>query len=175
MNEKKLSSKLIYNGFIKVYHDEVVLEDGTKAVREYLKHPGAALMVPVLTNGNFLMIKQFRYAVGQEFLEFPAGKRDGNEESIACAHRELEEEIGYRANSMSLMTRIHPAIGYCDEWIDLYVATDLTKTQTKLDRDERIDVTEVTPAELEKKIWAGELTDVKTQIAAYWALKLSAR
>lgn len=172
LKETTLKSEVIFQGnFLRIYKDDIQLADGTKSFREYIKHPGAALIVPVLANGNFLMVKQFRYAVGEVFIEFPAGKRDRNEDSSVCAHRELEEEVGYQAKTMTKMTRIYPAIGYSNEWIDLFLATDLTKTSMKLDHDERIEVIEVTRTELEQMIWDGKLSDVKTQIAAQWAFK----
>lgn len=176
LKEITLKSEIVFQGnFLRIYKDDIQLADGTKSFREYIKHPGAALVVPVLANGHFLMIKQYRYAVGDVFVEFPAGKRDHNEDSMICAHRELEEEVGHTAKTMKKMTRIYPAIGYSNEWIDLFLATDLTKTAMKLDHDERIEVIEVTRSELEKMLWNGELTDVKTQIAAQWALKSTSR
>lgn len=172
LKEKTLKSEAVFNGkFLRIWRDDVELPDGRTSFREYIKHPGAALIVPVLENGNLLMENQYRHAANQIFLEFPAGKCDRGEKTEATAFRELEEEVGYRAGRMKLMTRIHPAIGYSNEFIDLYVAHDLVQTQTHRDHDELMEVIEVSPAELEEKIWNGELTDVKTQIAAFWYLK----
>lgn len=170
--EKTLSSTLAYDGsFLKVHRDLIELADGTKSSREYIKHPGAACIVPVLDNGNFLMIHQYRYPIRQVCLEFPAGKLDTGEESLVTAARELEEEVGMKSSSIQFLTRIHPVIGYADEFIDIYLADRLSPGTSNLDVDERIEVIQVTRAELEHKLWAGELTDVKTQIAAHWALR----
>jgi ADP-ribose pyrophosphatase len=170
--EKTVSSTLAYDGsFLRVHRDQIELADGTKSYREYIKHPGAACIVPILDNGNFLMVHQYRYPIQQVCLEFPAGKLDAGENSLVTAARELEEEVGMKSASIHFLTRIHPVIGYSNEFIDIYLARQLSAGRSNLDSDERLEVIEVSPAELEKKLWDGELTDVKTQIAAHWALK----
>lgn len=172
LKEKTIKSEPVFNGkFLRIWRDDVELPDGRISFREYIKHPGAALIVPVLANGNLILVNQYRHAVGQVFLEFPAGKSDRGESTEKTAYRELEEEVGYRAGRMKLMTKIHPVIGYSNEFIDLYVAHDLIETQIHRDHDELMEVIEMSPDELEKKIWNGEVSDVKTQIAAFWYLK----
>lgn len=169
LKEIQKSSELIFNGrLLKVWRDIVELSNGLTSFREYIKHPGAACVVPVLANGNLVMIQQFRYSVGQVFLEFPAGKKDKGESSEQTAHRELLEEVGYKATKMTYLTKIHPVIGYANEQIDLFLAEDLIKDEQKLDHDERLEVIEVSPDDLKKKILDHQVTDVKTQIAAFW-------
>lgn len=167
--EKVLSTRQVFRGrFLKVEQDEVQAPDGRTYVREYIKHPGAALMIPVLPNGKVVMVHQYRHALKQVFLEFPAGKRDKGEESIVTARRELMEETGYEAKDWTFLTTIHPVIGYSDEHIDLYLARNLTHIEQKLDHGEFLEVTEVDPKDLMQMVREGKVTDVKTQIAAFW-------
>jgi ADP-ribose pyrophosphatase len=169
LKEKTLKSELVFNGkFLHVWRDDVELPDGRHSFREFIKHPGAACVVPVLENGNLLMVRQFRYSVGEVFLEFPAGKSNRGEETAITAVRELEEETGYLASTVKLLTKIHPVIGYSNERIDIYLATGLTPTKINRDHDELMELAEVPPEELRELIWSGEITDVKTQIAAFW-------
>lgn len=173
LEEKTLSSKQVYKGrFLKVEQDQVQAPDGKIYVREYILHPGAAMMIPLLPNGNVVMIHQYRHALKQVFLEFPAGKRDHNEETILTAQRELKEETGYEAKEWKFLTTIHPVIGYSNEHIDLYLAKDLTLADRQLDHGEFIDVTEVSPKDLMRYVQEGKVTDVKTQIGAFWLDKI---
>ncbi len=167
--EKILSSRQIFKGrFLKIEQDEVEAPDGRTYVREYIKHPGAALIIPLLPNGKVVMVHQYRHALKQVFLEFPAGKRDRGEDSLVTARREMMEETGYEAKDWKFLTTIHPVIGYSDEHIDLYLAKDLTHVEQKLDHGEFLEVTEVDPKELMQLVQEGKVTDVKTQIAAFW-------
>ena len=173
IEEKVLSSRQVFKGrFLRVEQDEVVGADGRTYVREYINHPGAALIVPVLPNGNIVMVHQYRHAVKQVFLEFPAGKRDKGEHTEMTARRELEEETGYVAKQMKFLTTIHPVIGYSNEHIDLYLALDLTLLKQKLDHGEFLEVVELTPQDLMAQVRSGKVTDVKTQIAAFWLDKV---
>lgn len=174
LKEKTLKSELVFNGkFLHVWRDAVELPDGRHSFREFIKHPSAACVVPVLENGNLLMVRQFRYSVGQVFLEFPAGKSNRGEETVVTAVRELEEETGYLASTVQLLTKIHPVIGYSNERIDIYLARGLTPTKINRDHDELMELIEVPPEELRERIWSGEITDVKTQIAAFWFFRSS--
>nr|WP_295903158.1 NUDIX hydrolase [uncultured Bdellovibrio sp.] len=171
--EKTLSTRQIFRGrFLKVEQDQVQAPDGKTYVREYILHPGAAMMIPLLPNGNVVMIHQYRHAVKQVFLEFPAGKRDHSEETILTAQRELKEETGYEAKDWKFLTTIHPVIGYSNEHIDLYLARELTLAQRQLDHGEFIEVVEVKPDELMKYVREGKVSDVKTQIGAFWLDKI---
>lgn len=173
LEEKTLYSKQVYKGrFLKVEQDQVQAPDGKIYVREYILHPGAAMMIPLLPNGNVVMIHQYRHAVKQVFLEFPAGKRDHNENTIVTAQRELKEETGYEAKDWKFLTTIHPVIGYSNEHIDLYLAKDLTLAERQLDHGEFIDVLEVSPKDLMRYVQEGKVSDVKTQIGAFWLDKI---
>ncbi|WP_415063313.1 NUDIX domain-containing protein [Bdellovibrio sp.] len=173
LEEKTLSSKQIFRGrYLKIEQDEVQAPDGKTYVREYILHPGAAMMIPLLPNGNVVMIHQYRHAVKQVFLEFPAGKRDHGEETILTAQRELKEETGYEAKEWKFLTTIHPVIGYSNEHIDLYLAQDLTVSAQQLDHGEFIEVIEVKPDDLMRLIREGKVSDVKTQIGAFWLDKI---
>lgn len=170
--EKVLSSDLVFQGkYLQIWRDHVELSTGHKSYREYIKHPGAACVVPLIDENNVLMVHQYRHSVGQTFLEFPAGKKDPGETSLQTAHRELSEEIGYSAGKMELLTHIHPVIGYANEQIDLFLATDLKQTQTKTDEDEILELEKVSIKDLREKIWNNQITDVKTQIAAHWLFR----
>ncbi|WP_413577238.1 NUDIX domain-containing protein [Bdellovibrio sp. HCB290] len=173
LEEKTLSSQQIFKGrYLKVEQDEVQGPDGKVYYREYILHPGAAMMIPILPNGNVVMVHQYRHAVKQVMLEFPAGKRDRGEDSLVTAKRELAEETGYLANEWKLLTEIHPVIGYSNEQIDLYLAMDLSRTEQRLDQGEFLEVIEVAPKELMTLIQQGKVTDVKTQIGAFWLDKI---
>lgn len=173
LEEKTLSTQQVFKGrFLKVEQDQVQAPDGKIYFREYIIHPGAAMMIPLLPNGNVVMIHQYRHAVKQVFLEFPAGKRDHNEATLLTAQRELQEETGYTAKDWKFLTTIHPVIGYSNEHIDLYLARNLTFVKQQLDQGEFIDVVEVKPQDLMKEVYAGKVSDVKTQIGAFWLDKI---
>ena len=172
--EKTLNSKLAWQGtYLKVIRDEVELPNGKRGTREFITHPGAALVIPMLSATKVLMIRQFRYAMKKEFLEFPAGKIDKGESSLQTAKREMLEETGYEAQTLRFLTTIHPVIGYADEKIDIYLGENLIKRgESQLDHNEFLNIEEVEISELKKFIQAGDLTDVKTQIAAFWLEKV---
>jgi len=173
LEEKTLSSKQIFRGrYLKVEQDQVQAPDGKTYFREYILHPGAAMMIPLLSNGNVVMIHQYRHAMKQVFLEFPAGKRDHGEESLITAKRELREETGYEAKDWKFLTTIHPVIGYSNEHIDLFLAKELTLAERQLDHGEFIEVVEVKPQELMGYVRDGKVSDVKTQIGAFWLDKI---
>ena len=173
LKENQISSELTFNGqLLKVYRDEVLLPNGQASIREWINHPGAVCVIPILPDGKIGMIKQYRYAVKQEMIELPAGKLGKSEIPEDCALRELEEEIGYRANNLTLLTNIHPAIGFANEEMWLYLAKDLEKTEPKLDSDEFI---ELIPTKLEDAVemaYNGDITDAKTIIGLLWAERL---
>ena len=124
--ETRLDSEVVFQGsMLHVRRDRIRLPDASESTREYVVHPGAALIVPVLADGRFVLERQFRYPVGRVMLEFPAGKIDPGESSFATAQRELVEEIGYTARTWTPIGTIHPQIGYSTEFIDVFAATDL--------------------------------------------------
>ena len=173
LKETCLSSEHIYKGeFLDVWKDKVELPNGKTSSREYIKHPGAVVIIPVLPDRKIGLIRQYRYPMGMDQIELPAGKLDKNEEHLDTAKRELEEEIGYRANSMKEITEIHPCIGYSDERMWIYLAEGLTYTKTNQDLDEFV---ELMPTELSNSVemvWSGKITDVKSIIGILWANRL---
>ena len=173
MEENTISSKVVFQGeFLHVRKDKVTLPDGTYGTREWIKHPGAVCCVPILPNKKIGLIRQYRYPLKIHMIELPAGKLGRGEDPETCAKRELEEEIGFKANKISFLTNIHPAIGFADEIMWLYLAEDLIKTNTKLDDDEFL---ELIPTKLEdalNMIWNGKITDVKTIVGLVWADKV---
>ena len=173
MEEKTSSSEIVFQGkLLDVRRDIVILPNGANGIREWIKHPGAVCCIPILPNGKIALIRQYRYSVRKMMIELPAGKLDKNEAPEDCAIRELEEEIGYKANKITFLTNIHPAIGFANEKMWIYYAEDLEKTNQKLDPDELI---EIIPTKLEdalEMVWNGEITDVKTIIGLIWADKV---
>jgi len=173
LEEKTMKSEIIYKGrWLKVQRDEVLLPDGKSAYREYILHPGAALILPVLDDGRLLMIEQYRQPLKKIFLEFPAGKIDRGETSLQTAHRELKEEVGATSKNINLMTQIHPVIGYSDEFIDLYLAKDLTFGEAQLDDGEFLNLKEIELSSAFELLKQGQITDVKTSLALFWYEKI---
>ena len=170
LGEDTLSSELVYTGdYLKVYRDTVSLPNGASSYREYLKHPGAVMIIPVFDNGDVLVERQYRYPMRQVFVEFPAGKKDAGEAPLETAQRELLEETGYTAQNYTHITDIHNALAYCDEVIHFYIAEDLHDSgQQKLDDNEFVQVMRVPLVELMNWIRQGWVPDVKTQLCAFW-------
>ena len=173
LKEDKISSTQIFSGkLIDLYLDNVRLPNGKKSTREWIDHPGAVCIVPILDNGNILLIRQFRYGPREEFIEIPAGKIDKNEDPLKCGLRELEEETGYKSNKLTFLTNIHPAIGFSNEKMWMYLAEELELSKKKLDEDEFL---ELLPTPLEKAlewVFSGKITDVKTIIGIMWMKEL---
>lgn len=170
--EKTLTSELVYKGFfLKIIRDQVLLPNQSKSYREYIRHPGASCIIPLLPGGKVLMVWQYRHAIKKIFLEFPAGKKDFQESFEQTAHRELKEETGFTATQMTYLTKIHPVIGYADEEIQIFIAENLIPGKQVLDHGEFLNLVEVSIDDLMVKIDNDEVTDVKTQIAAFWLKK----
>lgn len=173
LTEKKIRTKVAYKGFfLQVQKDEVSLPNGRKTFREYIKHPGASMIIPILPNGNLVMIQQFRYPLKKVFLEFPAGKIDKGETALATAKRELKEETGYIAKNWRHLTTIHPVIGYANEKIEIFLAQNLLQKEIQLDKDELLENVVVAPEELMDLVKKSKITDVKTQVGVFWLEKV---
>lgn len=169
LTETKLKSESAFQGgFLHVLRDTVHMPDGAVASREYIRHPGAVLIAPMLADGQLVLERQFRYPLAKVFIEFPAGKIDANERPAHCAARELKEETGYAATELAYLGPIHNAIAYSDEVIHLYAARGLKAGVQQLDEHEHIELMTMNLDELLVQIRAGAVTDVKTIIAAYW-------
>jgi ADP-ribose pyrophosphatase len=173
LEEKTIKTKVAHKGtFLTLNSDVVLLPNGNTSTRVWIKHPGAVCCVPILPNGKIVLIRQYRYAVKEEMIEIPAGKLDQNEIPEKCALRELEEEIGYRANKLTLLANIHPAAGFTDEKMWLYFAEDLKKTKQSLDADEFLEIIPTKLDDAVDMVWSGKITDVKTIIGILWAQRI---
>ena len=170
--EATLSSKTVYRGkLLHVLEDEVRLPDGGAARREYIRHPGAAVMVPMPDPQSVVLVRQFRYPLARHLYEVPAGKIDPGEAPLATARRELKEECGFEAGEWRHLTTIHPCIGYSDERMELYLASQLTPVEHAPEQDEFLEVLTVSLAEALRWVKDGRITDVKTIIGLLWADK----
>ena len=173
LREYKISSENVYKGsFLDIRKDRVTLPNGNTSTREWIKHPGAACIIPVMSDSTIALIKQYRYPVQSEMIELPAGKLDPGEDPEKCASRELDEEIGYSAGKLMLICNIHPAIGFASAVMWIYLAEDLTKSEKNTDHDEFV---ELLPTDLNvavQMVWNGQITDVKTIIGILWAERL---
>ena len=160
-----MQSKNIYTGkIITLNIDTVTLPNGVTIDLEMVRHPGAAAVVPLKDDGTVMLIRQFRHAAGGFIFEIPAGKLHPGEDPKACAARELEEEIGYRAGTLEPLSSIFTAPGFTDEVIHIYKATGMTTGHQQLDRDEVLEVIEVPLQEALAMIQAGSIRDAKTMV-----------
>lgn len=170
--ERSLLPQQVYRGhFLDVRRDLVTLPDGGTAGREYIVHPGAVMIVPILDDGRLVLERQCRYPLGRVLLEFPAGKLDPGESRFSCAQRELAEETGYRAAQWALAAHLHNAPAYSNEFIEIWFARGLRLGERQLDTGEFLDVCTMSEAELDALASRGELTDAKTLIALLWLQK----
>lgn len=161
---KRLDRELVYKGsIIDFYKDTVQVPNGRVVKWDFIKHQGAAAVVPVTEDGKLLLVRQYRNALDRYTLEIPAGGLNGPDEPTGeAAARELEEETGYRAGKIQWLITIRTTVAFCNEKIDIYVATDLIPGSQHLDEDESIDVEAYTVDELCEKIFSGEIEDSKT-------------
>jgi ADP-ribose pyrophosphatase len=159
---------VLSGGFLTVRRDVVALPDGSRATREYVQHPGAVAVVPILDDDRIVLVRQHRYPVDRVLLEFPAGKRDAGESTLATAMRELAEETGYRAREWAFGGEIVNAAAYSTESIWIWFARGLTAGSTKLDVGEFVETVVCTEAELHELDRAGQLPDVKTLVGLHW-------
>lgn len=175
LKETRLDGENVYEGgFLKVTRDRVALPDGSVTHREYIRHPGAVVVLPLFDDGTVLLERQFRYPLGRVFIEYPAGKIDAGEDHLACAKRELQEETGYTASEWHFLCTIHNAIAYSDEHLDIYLARKLTAGPAQLDAGEFLDTYTATVPELLAQVKSGAITDVKTVIGTFWLEKILA-
>ncbi|MCH5260294.1 MAG: NUDIX hydrolase [Lachnospiraceae bacterium] len=161
---ERIDRELIHKGaIIDYYQDTIKIPNGNIAKWDYIKHKGAAAVVAVKDDGRLLMVRQFRNALDRETLEIPAGGLNSvDEPTDIAAARELEEEAGYTAGKLELLISIRTTVAFCDEKIDIYVATDLKRSKQHLDEDEFLDVETYTIEELLQMIYDCKINDGKT-------------
>lgn len=148
------------------YRDTVTLPDGQTSIREWINHPGAAAVVPVFPDGTTLLVRQYRYATGREFLEVPAGKCDIPGASLLdVARLELEEETGYTARKFTSLGATYPCIGYSNEVIHLFLAEDLHPVESNGDSDEFLEPVRILLIEAIEMARKGKIPDAKSAVA----------
>ena len=165
--EKQISSQTVFEGkIITVYHDEVECQNGLMAKREIVRHHGGVGILAIIDD-HIILVKQYRYAYGEETIEIPAGKLEANEASDLAGQRELEEETGYSCQRLIPVTNIYPTPGYCDEVIHLYQAEELYQKENPLsgDEDEFINVILIPIDEAYQMVMNQQIKDSKTVIA----------
>ena len=162
------SQVLVQGGFLQMRRDTVRLPDGALASREYVVHPGAVVIIPLLDDGRVLLERQYRYPVGRVMTEFPAGKLDPGEDPLDCARRELLEETGYTAKQWAHAGALHLAIAYSTEIIHIFFARGLVAGTPRRDQDEFLEVTSATVDELSQACRNGGVTDAKTLTCMLW-------
>lgn len=169
LKETTLSrEELVRGNFLHAVREHVRLPDGGTATREFVLHPGAVMVIPLLDDGRVVLERQYRHPVGMVMVEFPAGKIDPGEDHLACARRELREETGYSATEWAYAGVLHPVISYSTEFIEVWFARGLTLGERRLDEGEFLDVFAAEPAQLLDWCRDGTVTDAKTLTGALW-------
>ena len=164
---KRMGRELAYQGTVlKVYKDHMKFSNGNTEDWDFIHHDGAAAVIPVMDDGNILMVKQYRNALERDTLEIPAGKLDDpDEEGIVCASRELKEETGYSSDDLEWLLTIRTTVAFCNERIEVFVARNLIPGEQHLDEDEFVDVKAYKLEELKEMIFEGKIQDSKTMAA----------
>ncbi len=169
LRETKIDGQQVYQGhFLDVRRDRIRLPDGAEAAREYIVHPGAVMIVPILDDGRLVIERQWRYPLARAMLEFPAGKLEVGENPWHCAIRELSEETGYRATEWARAGILHNAIAYSSEGIEIWFARGLVVGERHLDAGEFLEVRSASAEELDTLCGSGEITDAKTLVGLLW-------
>ena len=168
--ETRVSGHLAYDGLLlKLEEDTVRLPDGSLTRREWVRHPGAVVIVAFLDERTLLLERQFRYPLQRHFLELPAGKIDSGEAPLETARRELREECGYEAGVWRHFATLHPCIGYSNEQMEFFVARELRHVGRALEDGEFLDVVPTSMVEAIQRISTGQITDMKTVAGLLWA------
>ena len=170
--ETLISSESVLNGgMMKVKRDQLLLPSGNQGQREFIVHPGAVLIVPILDNGNLLLERQFRYPLNQVFIELPAGKIDPGENILKTGQRELQEETGYSAQEWIYLGYQHPCIGYATEVIHMFLVKGLVEGEPLNDADEALQLFEASLEDCLQMVADNKITDAKSIIALMWTEK----
>ena len=173
LTEHRVDGRELFKGhFLHALCDQVRLPDGRVAEREYVVHPGAVMVVPLLERAGgaleVVLERQYRYPVQRTLIEFPAGKLDAGESPLDCARRELREETGYTARQWARAGLLHPVVAYSTEFIEIWFARELHGGARQLDEGEFLEVFSATPAQLHDWCRSGAVTDAKTLVGALW-------
>ncbi len=173
LTEHRVDGRELFKGhFLHALCDQVRLPDGRVAEREYVVHPGAVMVVPLLERAGgaleVVLERQYRYPVQRTLIEFPAGKLDAGESPLDCARRELREETGYTARQWARAGLLHPVVAYSTEVIEIWFARELHGGARQLDEGEFLEVFSATPAQLHDWCRSGAVTDAKTLVGALW-------
>lgn len=160
--------ELLRGRFLQVLRDTVRLPDGGSDTREFIVHPGAVMVVPLLDDGRVVLERQYRHPMGRVMVEFPAGKLDAGEDTWTCGRRELLEETGYTAREWAKAGVLHPVISYSTEFIEIWFARGLALQDRHLDAGEFLEVFSASVDELLTWCRDGTVTDAKTLSAALW-------
>lgn len=165
LREETLESRSVFQGkMINLRVDHVRLPNGETASREVVEHPGAVALIAVNPEGEMVLVRQFRQPTQEAMIEIPAGKLQKGEDPLECAHRELEEETGYTAGRMQLLTQYYTTPGFCDEKMFLYYASDLKAGGISPDEDEFLEVVHLPLETARRMVYQGEIKDAKTII-----------
>lgn len=168
--ETTLSSEEAFAGvLLKVRVDRVELPDGVRSVREYVRHPGAVMILAQTDDGRLVFERQYRHPIGRVFIELPAGKIDPGEEDLATAQRELREETGHEAAHWRHLGTLHPCIGYSDERIEIFLARELRYVGHALDHGEILETFTMPLEAALDAVFDGTITDGKTVAGLLWA------
>lgn len=176
--EELVSSRRPFEGkLVNVRVDTVRLDNGDEREREVVEHPGAVAVLPVLPNGDVVLVRQYRHAVGRALLEVPAGTREPNEPEIETGFRELREETGYQADQLRELIRFLVSPGWANEELVVYIADDVTPGTASPEDDESLELVQVKLPDLRGLIQSGEIADSKTiiSILAWTGLSLASR
>lgn len=167
--ETRVEGRLAYDGdLLKLEEDIVRLPDGSLSRREWVRHPGAVVILAFLDPQTILLERQYRYPMRRHFLELPAGKIEPGEEAIMTARRELVEECGYEAAQWRYISTLHPCIGYSNERMEFFVANELRHVGRRLDEGEFLDVVPMKLESALERVWCGDITDIKTVAGLLW-------
>lgn len=174
--ETRLASETVFQGrLLHVLRDRVRLPDGRESTREFIRHPGAVVILPVFDTGDVLLERQHRYPLHRDFVEFPAGKIDPGETDRACAMRELAEETGFAAREWREVTTLYPCIGYSDERLAFWLARGLSEGAHGRDHDEFLEVFRLPLSEALAWVRDGRICEAKTVVGLFWLEKILAQ